>query len=88
MRTKTQTENIAGGHTSGQPSDTPELALIAILVAMVLLRILDVYSPPASENESCTPTHASRAVISCAVRGDQAWDASSAQASDTLTGRR
>jgi hypothetical protein len=88
MRTKTQTQNVAGGDTSGQPSDTPEVALIAILGAMVLLRILDVYSPPASENGGCTPTYASRAVISCAVRGDQTWDASSTQAMASLSGRR
>ncbi|HEY0145231.1 MAG: hypothetical protein WDN29_05620 [Methylovirgula sp.] len=88
MRTKTQIEKVSGRHVSSQPGDAPEVALIAILVAMVLLRILDVYSPPASATAGCAPTHASRAVISCAVRGDQTWDASSTQAAASLSGRR
>ena len=79
MRTKTQIQNV-----SGQPSDAPEIALIVILVSMVLLRLLDIASPPASENSDCTPTLANRAVISCAVRGDQPWDASSTQAIASL----
>jgi hypothetical protein len=41
------------------------------LTAMVLLRILDICSPPAVENPDCTPTLANEAVISCAVRPDQ-----------------
>jgi hypothetical protein len=84
MRTKMGTPNVSDRQASGRPSDGPELALIAILVAMVLLRILDIYSPTVAENPNCTPTLANQAVISCAVRPDQ----NASQASAILTGRR
>ncbi len=83
MKTKTQIQNV-----SGEPSDAPEITLIAILVSMVLLRILDVFSPPASEHPDCTATFANRAVIPCAILGDRNWGASSTQAIASLNGRR
>jgi hypothetical protein len=76
MKTKTGTQNVSGRQVSGPPSAAPEIALIAILTAVVLLRILDIYSPPAVENPDCTPTLANEAVISCAVRPDQNRNAS------------
>jgi hypothetical protein len=71
MRTKMETQNVSGRQISGPPSAAPEYTLIAILVAMVLLRILDICSPPAVNNPDCTPTLANQAVISCAVRPEQ-----------------
>jgi hypothetical protein len=79
MRTKTGTQNASGRQVSEPPSAAPEIALIAILTAMVLLRILDICSPPAVENPNCTPTLANEAVISCAIRPDQNRNASSPQ---------
>jgi hypothetical protein len=67
MRTKTQIQKV-----SGQPGSlAPEISLIAFLSAMVLLRMLDLYSPGAAINPACSPTLADRAVISCAIRPDQ-----------------
>ncbi len=83
MRTKTPIRNVS----AHQPSDAPEIALLAILASMVLLRMLDVFSPPALENSSCAPRLANRAIIACAVRGDQARQALP-QTVAGLTGRR
>ncbi len=78
MRTKTQAQKVAG-----QPSDlAPEISLIAILFAAILLRVLDICAATPAVDPACTPTPANRAVISCAVRGDQNWNALSVQAAN------
>jgi hypothetical protein len=71
MKTKMGMPNVSGQQLPDRPSEAPEWTLIAILGAMVLLRILDIFSPQAVENPDCTPTLANQAVISCAVRPDQ-----------------
>jgi hypothetical protein len=75
MRSKTQIQNI-----SGQPKDAPKIAIAAVLVGIILLRVMDIFSPPPLNSPVCTPTLADRAVISCAVRSVQNWRASSGRA--------
>jgi hypothetical protein len=87
MKTKMGTQNVSGRQVSGPPSAAPEIALIAILTAVVLLRILDICSPPAVENPDCTPTLANEAVISCAIRPDQNRNALSRQSVASLNSR-
>ena len=77
MSMKTQIQKV-----SGQPSDlTPEISLIAILVGAILLRLVDLSATTPAVDAGCNPTPANRAVISCAVRGDQSWHALPVQAS-------
>ncbi|MGP8233532.1 MAG: hypothetical protein ACLQL2_12855 [Methylovirgula sp.] len=78
MRTKTQIQKA-----SGQPSNlAPEISLIAILGAAILLRVLDICATTVTDDPACSSTPANRAVISCAIHGDQHWNALTRQASN------
>ncbi len=71
MRTKTQIQKV-----SGQPSKlAPEISLIAILLSAILLRVVDICAATPAVDPACSPTPANRAIVSCAVRGDQNWNA-------------
>jgi hypothetical protein len=77
MRTKTQIQKV-----SGQPSKlAPEISLIAFLAGAILLRVVDICAATPAVDPACTPTPANRALISCAVRGDQTLNALPVQAS-------
>ena len=71
MRTKTQIQKV-----SGQPSKlAPEISLIAILLSAILLRVVDICAATPAVDPACSPTPANRAIVSCAVRGGQKWNA-------------